>query len=947
MKNFRRLLTVLSLCCCKLASAQSASPTFGNVTVIQNDSGNAATSVSVSLSYSQAALSANGATSLGNIRVRSSSNRGDFNMQFTNTAANDRSLGIMISNVAQLARDNSAAGDAPGAFFATSATETSGGSYVIPVHATPGNGEFNANLAVSWFPYADGWIGGHAVNSVNNGPLTTIVGSPGLTISATAIGSNVLYDNPATNGIYDLSLADIDSQTDGILIVSGGKNEANHAVSRANADGTWTISVRDNASDGATEQDSLAFVYVPTASVVSGDAPGVHALGRLNGNLSRDITAGNYAMVRSGTGTYRLYAPGITPAQATLLLNAESAGVGADNLWFYEPGSKGWNLEYRDLPALSLQDNNSGEDTLSFALMASRSTAAIWDAGGGANNNWTTAANWVGDAVPTTGQDVVIGAGSGNVAINSSEPVGMLMISRDAGFTLSSNTPLRLNTGLIANAPVSSANQSFIISAPIQLEEDAFILSQTLDTNFTVRLDVASGNAITSIDKNLTLGGASFFDIRDPISLGNGILTKEGSGQVTLLSTLSVGGVRIFSGPNNNTYGSFRINSAAAYAAFGSNDIVLTHQGGTITPLFFDSSAGSGTFTNNIVLQSTASGSGARILLDNSAGFSVTLSGLISGGNTSSEFIADSDAATGQSRLHLTNTGNTFTAQRINVNRGALVVHGDGVLGHANNPLYLNTNVTDGSTATGLHFGADAITLAATRAITLNTTSPIHTGTHTATIAGIISGPGGLLKGGTGTLELTGTNTYLGTTTVKEGTLLLNPTTGTAAGAGALSIENLATLAGQGKVTGLTTLLTGGRIAPGKGTQPGTLSFLSGLEVQADASLHFDLTGNGLNDRLDISTGTLQLSPAALLQVTLAYTPTAGDTFDLLDWATLTSPTSLQSQLTLPSLTEFGLEWNLTQFDTQGILTIQLVPEPSRVLFLLLGLTALHLRRRR
>jgi len=39
---------------------------------------------------------------------------------------------------------------------------------------------------------------------------------------------------------------------------------------------------------------------------------------------------------------------------------------------------------------------------LSCLLGAPRVDAATWD-GGGAGNNWSTAANWSGDAVPGTG----------------------------------------------------------------------------------------------------------------------------------------------------------------------------------------------------------------------------------------------------------------------------------------------------------------------------------------------------------------------------------------------------------------------------------------------------------------------------------------------------------------------------------------------------------------
>lgn len=923
---------------------QIPSPTFGNITVIQNNETNTTGAVSLSLSYSQAARSADGSTSLGNIAIRSGSNRGDFNLGFTPAPANDRSLGIMISNVAQLIRDNRPFGDATGPHRATSATANDSNGYYIPVHSTPGGAEYNINVAAAWFPYADGWIGGHAVNSINNGILTSLAGSPGLSLSTTAPGPNTLYD-PGATGVYQLNLAGINSQTDGILLVTGGKNEDNYAGSIANADGTWTIQVKDNGADGtATEPDGLAFVYVPTTSVVSGDAPGVHAMGRLNGNLTRDITAGHYAMVRSATGRYELYAPGIDPAQATLLLSPELAGVGVDNLWFYEPTAKGWNLEYLDLPGLGYQDNGNTDDTLSFVLMASRSTAAIWDAGG-ANTNWTTAGNWTGDVLPTAGQDVVISTGTGNVAINSGTEVGMLMISRPIGFTLSSNTPLPISTGIIINSRPTSS-QTFIITAPLVLEEDAFILTQTIGSSMALRLDVASGNAVTSNGKNLTLGGGSGIEFRDPISLGTGLLIKEGSNQVNLLTAHSVGGVQIYFGPTTTTNGAFRINAPAAYGGFGGGDIVLTHPTGNLTALYFDAGAGSGTFADNLVLQSAVNNAGARILLDNAAGFNVTMSGLISGGNATSEFIVSNDDANGQGRLHLTNATNSFTALRVNVNRGGLVIYEDGVLGHANNPLYLDTNDTTPGTLAGLHFGADNITLAATRAVTLNTSGAIQTGAFNAAIAGPISGAGGLAKTGTGTLTLTGTNSYAGSTLIQGGTLLLNPATGSALGLGPVSIESTATLAGQGDVAGAVSILAGGRITPGIGAQPGTLSLLAGLDVQGDGRLILDLLGNGQNDRIAV-TGTLQMSSTSMIDVLLQYTPSAGDQFDLLDWSTLTVTGPLEDRLSVPDITSLGLAWDYTQFQSNGILTIQFIPEPTRGLLLLTGMLTLLLRRRR
>jgi autotransporter-associated beta strand protein len=92
----------------------------------------------------------------------------------------------------------------------------------------------------------------------------------------------------------------------------------------------------------------------------------------------------------------------------------------------------------------------------------------------------------------------------------------------------------------------------------------------------------------------------------------------------------------------------------------------------------------------------------------------------------------------------------------------------------------------------------------------------------------VISGPGGLTKTGTGTLVLTGNNTYSGPTTLNAGTLTVNGSIANSA----VTVNSGATLAGIGTV-GATTINSGGTFAPGN--SPGTITVQGNLAFQSGA----------------------------------------------------------------------------------------------------------------
>ena len=202
------------------------------------------------------------------------------------------------------------------------------------------------------------------------------------------------------------------------------------------------------------------------------------------------------------------------------------------------------------------------------------------------------------------------------------------------------------------------------------------------------------------------------------------------------------------------------------------------------------------------------------------------------------------------------------------------------------------------------------------------------------TAGGVLS----LLKQGAGTLTLSGSNGYTGTTSINAGTLAVNGFLG-----GAVNVTNAAILGGSGSINGLVTVAAGGILAPGN--SPGTLTMNSGLVLDASSILNFELNaannaiGGGINDLINV-TGNFTLD--GILNVSgIGDFSTATD-FTKWRLFNYTGGTFTNSGLTLGSMPSVGSTGKYFQIDTStaGQVNLVIVPEPGAIAMAGIGIAA-------
>jgi hypothetical protein len=231
----------------------------------------------------------------------------------------------------------------------------------VTASTAPSGKEYNINVNAALFPYAN-YTAGYARNSAGtpNGPNDLLTSSAGI-----ALG-NQFVDNGDGTSTLNLTGFGINSQTDGVLLVSGGANDNDYALSQANTNGTWTLFTKDNATNGAVwEEDAIAFVFIPKTNmaVISGKFQGDGSIVMYSGTSPR------FTVSNTGTGIWQLSIPGYSPKNGVLIISPEAGNAGQDNIWSSQPSGNNWIIQSRDLPGLGLQTPSGA--VISFVFIPS------------------------------------------------------------------------------------------------------------------------------------------------------------------------------------------------------------------------------------------------------------------------------------------------------------------------------------------------------------------------------------------------------------------------------------------------------------------------------------------------------------------------------------------------------------------------------------------------
>jgi fibronectin-binding autotransporter adhesin len=477
---------------------------------------------------------------------------------------------------------------------------------------------------------------------------------------------------------------------------------------------------------------------------------------------------------------------------------------------------------------------------LVMAISPGVRAGTTWDGGGG-NTNWSTAANWDGDTLPTFGSTTTLtfGAAGPTATLDSNRTVGTILFNYNGSFTINGSSTLTLYNGVTSS---SSLARSHTISVPVNLASTTATFDIDSDDSVTLSNVVSGASAVTMSDFGLLrLSGVNSYTGKTTIPMGTvEIAADRGLGQAPasfVADQLKLGG------SPENWAGKLKTTSTFSLSANRGINMV---QSGVMGVLYVGAST-------TLTVPAVISGPG---------GLSVT-SDFVGGGTL------------------VLSAANTYSGRTYIGDGATLRLSGAGRL-----PISTDLTVEGPFDLNGINQTIDELYLGDGWISLGSATLTVGNSNGSAYFRGAINGSGGLTKIGYGTQTLGGANTYTGPTLISAGVLALtsggslsDSTDVTVTGGFDLAgvSDTIDALSGAGSVMlGSATLTVGGNNGGGdfSGAISGTGGFTkigSGTQILSGANTY---TGRTL-----ISAGKLQLVGAGRLSDSTDVTVTG--TFDL------------------------------------------------------------------
>ena len=587
-----------------------------------------------------------------------------------------------------------------------------------------------------------------------DGPIIALGGSSGS--ESSDLTQSFSWDGSDASGLSDLSVV---IMKDGTPIYS--TTSLSDAVGSFNFDsygvGTYSIALSATDADGDWELDaststaSRTVTVTNTPPIATGDAYSTNEDTPLvilpAGVLTNDTDA------EGDTLTATVVAE---PTHGTLLLIANGS-------FTYNP-----DTDFHGTDSFTYVANDGTIDSPAVTVtitVAPVKDTRVWD-GGGADNNWSTFANWVGDVAPESGDDLVFASATPGVSrLTSNNDLADLLVGRitiNSGatpFILNGNA-ITLSDGVVAT---NSAGGAQIQLAGVKLQA-AQTFSSTGNSSLSVRAPIdtngftltVAGDVAPSFDASISgSGGLKFDGARDSRLLAqntySGITEIVNSSFVQLFAAGTLGDT---SSPTNVVQSTVNFSGVVSDEDLhfsGTRAELRGHSGAEQRGDISFATTGStqivnfaGTFTVSGAIQGTVGGNG---LLVWPIGTAQNI--ILSGPNS----YTGMTQITGDGVVKLGAAGVIPDGSNLAVNSGATL------------DLNGHNEIVNSLLGSGLITNGDSVSAILT----------VGAFSGNGTYSGIIQDGTGkviLSKVGSGTQTLSGNNTYTGATNVQAGRLI-------------------------------------------------------------------------------------------------------------------------------------------------------------------------------